>query len=98
MYRRIAFALAALAASAAAAQGGPSDPSSPQAKAAPLEYRSAFEGYRRFTDEQPAAWRESNESVKGDAGAHSAHGEKAPTDAKPASKPPAGHGGHGDHK
>lgn len=98
MHRRIIFALAALAAGAAAAQGARPDPSSPQGKAAPLEYRSAFEGYRPLKDETPASWREANEAVKSEGGGHAGHGQKPAADAKPAAKPPPAPGGHGDHK
>ena len=88
MHREIAFALAALAAGTAAAQDARPHPSSPQAKAAPVEYRSAFERYRAFVDEKPAGWRESNEAVKADTPASAK---------KPASRAPAPHGGHGGH-
>lgn len=64
MHRLTLFALAALAASAAAAQQAPApDPADPRASAPPLEYRSAFSGYRRLGEEKVAPWRESNEAV-----------------------------------
>jgi hypothetical protein len=44
-------------------------PLDPHAKVPPLEYRSAFEGYRRFAEQELADWRRSNEEV-GAAGAH----------------------------
>jgi hypothetical protein len=81
MYRRICIALAALAASNAVAQEARRpDPADPKAKVPPVEYRSAFAGYRPFAEPQIAPWRESNEAVK----------------KKPAAKPPAGdpHRGH----
>lgn len=95
MHRAIAVALAALAAGAAAAQGARPDPSSPQAEAAPLQYRSAFEGYRSFTDDKPAAWREANEAVK-NPDSHAGHAEKPAAEPTPAPKPAPGHhdGGH----
>lgn len=40
-------------------------PAVPTGKAAPLEYRSAFEGYRAFSDDKPVPWRDANEEVKG---------------------------------
>ena len=97
MYKRIAFALAALAAGAAVAQGARPDPASPRATAAPLEYRSAFEGYRPFAEEKPAPWRESNDAVKEGAGSHAGHGGHN-EDSAPPPQPPTEHGGHGDHK
>ena len=64
MHRLTFIALAALAAGAAAAQQPPAaDPADPRASAPPLEYRSAFAGYRRLGEEKVAPWRESNESV-----------------------------------
>ena len=81
MYRRICIALAALAAGNAVAQEARRpDPADPKAKVPPVEYRSAFAGYRPYAEPQVAPWRESNESVK----------------KKPAAKPPAGdeHRGH----
>ena len=98
MYRRIAFALAALAAAgAAAAQSGRPDPSSPQGMATPLEYRSAFEGYRPFTEDKPAAWRDANEAVKSQGG-HAGHGEKPAAEGKPAPRPAPHSKGHEGHK
>jgi hypothetical protein len=58
--RWLAF-LTAVAASAAMAQ-----PVSPPA-AAPMPapaYRSAFEGYRPFTEDKPIAWRDANDTVR----------------------------------
>ena len=46
MYKQVLFALAAATAGSAAAQARP-DPADAKAKAPPLEYRSAFEGYQR---------------------------------------------------
>lgn len=80
MYRRICIALAALAAGVVTAQERRPDPAEAKAKVPPVEYRSAFEGYRPYAEEKVAPWRESNEAVK----------------PKPAAKPPAkdAHGGH----
>lgn len=79
MHRPVFIALAALAAGVAVAQEARRpDPAEAKAKVPPPEYRSAFEGYRPYTDEKVAPWRESNDAVK----------------PKPAAKPPAaGHGG-----
>ena len=96
MHTRIMFVLAATAAGTALAQAPRPDPSSPRGKAPPLEYRSAFDGYQAFKDEPQAPWRESNEAVKDEGGAHAGHGQAA-ADEKPAPKPPSP-GDHGDHK
>jgi hypothetical protein len=79
----------------AAAQGdGRPDPRDPRAKAPPVEYRSAFEGYRPFADAELRDWRRSNEEV-GAAGGHAGH-QPAPGPGKPAAKPQPGQ--HGEHK
>ena len=98
MHRRTILALAALAAGAAAAQGGRPDPASPQSEAQPVGYRSAFEGYRAFAEEEVAPWRESNEVVKGGADGHAGHGDKPPAGEKPPAKAPAPHRADGEHK
>ena len=57
-------ALSAIVASNALAQATPSHP--PQAPAEPpaLPYRSAFEGYQRFQqDEKPVPWKDANATV-----------------------------------
>ncbi len=89
-------ALALLFAGAAVAQGdGRPDPRDPRAKAPPVEFRSAFEGYRRHADPDARDWRKSNEEV-GAAGGHAGHrpaqGEGAQASKPPPDKP------HGDHK
>ncbi len=48
-------------------------PLDPKAKAPPVEFRSAFEGYRPFADQDLADWRRANEEV-GAAGGHAGHG------------------------
>ena len=48
------------------------DPLDPQAKAAAVAYRSAFEGYRVFKDEELRDWRGANDEV-GAAGGHGGH-------------------------
>lgn len=90
---------ALLLAGVAAAQGdGRPDPRDPRAKAPPVEYRSAFEGYRPYAEPELSDWRKSNEEV-GAAGGHAGHrpgqGEGAQT-SKPQPGTPAnqGHGGH----
>jgi hypothetical protein len=96
MHRRILIALAAMAAGGAGAQDGVrADPTAPQAKVPPVEYRSAFEGYRPFAEEKVAPWRQSNEEVK-ESGGHAGDASKPPARQKPAAKRPADarHGGH----
>ena len=50
----------------------PAGPGHPQAEAPPVEYRSAFEGYRNFAEQEPLDWRKANEDV-GTAGGHRGH-------------------------
>ena len=84
MHKRFLIALAAMAAGAAAAQSsGRPDPTDQKAKVPPLEYRSAFEGYRPFAEEKPAPWRDANEAVKGNVG-HAGHSPKPPAKPRPA--------------
>jgi hypothetical protein len=57
------------------AQGdGRPDPMDPRAKVPPVEFRSAFEGYRRYADAESDLrdWRRSNEEV-GAAGGQGGH-------------------------
>ena len=63
MRKSICFALA-LVAGAAVAQEKRPDPKDPKAKAPPVEYRSAFEGYRRHAEPELAPWRAVNEEVE----------------------------------
>lgn len=68
--RIIFFAVPALLlAGVAAAQDGRRKPLDPKAKVPAFEYRSAFEGYRRFAEPELADWRRSNDEV-GAAGGH----------------------------
>ena len=48
------------------------NPTDPQAKVPAVQYRSAFEGYRLFADQEMRDWREANEEV-GSAGGHAGH-------------------------
>jgi hypothetical protein len=87
-----------LAGAAAAQQDGRLDPKDPRAKAPPVEYRSALEGYRPYEEPQPRDWRQSNEAV-GSAGGHAgqrpSQGEAAQTSRpKPGAPAPRGHGDH----
>lgn len=64
---------ALLFAGAAAAQGAVrTSPLDPHAKVPPVEFRSAFEGYRPFVEQEQRDWREANEEV-GAAGGHAGH-------------------------
>ena len=71
----IIFAVPALllAGSAVAQDGGRTNPLDPQAKVPQVEFRSAFEGYRPFADDERREWRRANEEV-GAAGDHKGHG------------------------
>ena len=72
---------ALLFAGMAIAQGdGRSDPRDSKAKVPPLEFRSAFAGYRSYADQELRDWRKSNEEVR------------KPQSDKPESS--GGHGGH----
>ena len=97
----------------AAQNSGPASPADVQAKVPPVQYRSAFEGYRPFADQELSDWRKANDEV-GAAGGHAGHrpGQGAgqqtskPQPGKPESSGgPAekggtgsGHQGHGGHK
>ena len=69
MYKSVCLALAVATAGAAAAQEKRPDPKDPKAKAPPVEYRSAFEGYRPHAEPEIAPWRALNEEV-GRVGGH----------------------------
>jgi hypothetical protein len=84
------------AGAAAAQQDGRLDPRDPRAKAPPVEYRSALEGYRPYAEPEPRDWRKSNEEVGSHAGQRPGQGEGAHT-SKPQPSTPAPQG-HGDHK
>ena len=92
---------ALLLAGVAIAQGdGRSDPRHPQAKVPPVEFRSAFEGYRAYADQDLRDWRKSNEEV----GAAGGHGGQRPgqgpgsESSKPQPGKPESSGRHGGHK
>jgi hypothetical protein len=88
MKKCLLFLLSAIAAGAGCAQtSAGSDRVAPVADASALEYRSAFDGYRAFTEDKVMPWREANETVK-DAGDHASHGVKP--EAKPTAKPQSG--------
>ena len=58
----------------------------PRAKVPPVEFRSAFEGYRPFVDPDMRNWRRSNDEV-GNAGGHSGHGAGQQTSKPQPGKP-----------
>lgn len=73
MHRAICIALAALTAGGVAAQEARRpDSADPGMKAGPAVYRSAFDGYRSFADEELRDWRSANKEV-GAAGGHLGH-------------------------
>jgi hypothetical protein len=76
------------------------NPLDPKVKAPPVEFRSAFEGYRPFADSDLRDWRKSNEEV-GAAGGHAGHkpGQAAGRHtSKPQPGKPETSGEHGGHK
>jgi hypothetical protein len=72
--RTIVFAMPVLllAGTAVAQSDGRPDPMDPRAKVPPVEFRSAFEGYRPYAEPELRDWRNSNEEV-GAAGGHAGH-------------------------
>jgi hypothetical protein len=52
-----------LAGAASAQSASRTNPANPQASVPPVEYRSAFEGYRPFAEEDLRDWRKSNDEV-----------------------------------
>ena len=85
--RIIFVAPALLCAGLAVAQSGDRpDARDPRAKAPPVEYRSAFEGYRPYAEAEARDWRKSNEEVG------------RPASAKPQPAKPAAPGHEGHHK
>jgi hypothetical protein len=102
--RTVLFAVPAclLAGVAAAQSAGRPDPLDSPAKAPPVEYRSAFEGYRPFADTELRDWRKANQEV-GEAGGHAGHkpgqgaGERT-SKPQPGSQDASGHQKHGAHK
>ena len=98
MSKGVLFVPALVVAGVVAAQNAERpNPNDPKAKVPPIEYRSAFEGYRPFTDQEAADWRRANEEV-GAAGGHAGH-RPGQGPGRPTSKPQPGqadkeHGGH----
>lgn len=97
--RKLAFVVLALfVAGAAVAQDGRPNPLDPRAKVPPVEFRSAFDGYRRFADDDLADWRKANQEVAaagGHGGQGSGHGAGQRTSKPQPGKPEAsGHEAH----
>ena len=97
----LASVLCATAAMAVSAQSSPAAPAAPAAPAVELTYRSAFDGYQRFTDEKVGSWRDANDTVGRIGGwreyAKEGREPAAPraagaTPAAPAADPHSGHG------
>ena len=64
MKKLLLYGLAAsVAGCAAAPEPARPNPSDPKAAAPATTYRSAFEGYTAFRDQEPADWRQLNEEV-----------------------------------
>ncbi len=87
---------ACLIAATALAQEDRRSPLDPKARVPPAEYRSAFAGYRPFTEQELADWRRSNEEA-GAAGGHAGllRGQRAGEQtSKPAPGTPESSGGY----
>ena len=89
--------LAMLIAGTAAAQShGRTKPADAGSKVPPVQYRSAFDGYQPFAEQELRNWRRSNEEV-GAAGGHAGHkpGQgpgKATSKPQPGAPAPSGDG------
>lgn len=82
---RVSFAAAAAAiAQLAVGQTAAPDinPADPRATTVPAHYQSAFSGYRPYRDAELADWREVNDRVRTDQGAHVGHGSQGGSDAR----------------
>jgi hypothetical protein len=80
-----------LAGVAAAQDAARPDPRDPRSKVPPVEYRSAFDGYRPFVEPELRDWRRANEEV----GAARGHGGR---NSEPQPAKPEGPGHHKGHK
>lgn len=98
MKRAVLFALSALAGGAVTAQqADDARPPDTRAEAPGVSYRSAFEDYRPFRDQELAPWREVNDEVAR-VGGHLGilKSVQKPQDGKPA--PAGGHSHQGMHR
>ena len=87
-----------LAGAAVAQSDGRANPIDPQAKVPPVEFRSAFEGYRPFVDQETLDWRKANEEVGAAAQTSKPQPGEPESSGGPAEKGQGGHHGHGVHK
>lgn len=89
-----AVALAAIAAAAGAQTAAPAaaDPQAPHGTA-DSGYRSSFDGYQRFTQEQVGSWKDANDNV-GRIGGWREYAKEVRSPAGTPAKPQAGHGQH----
>lgn len=94
---RAAFAVAltaiALPSGAQTAAAAAADPQAASGTADP-GYRSPFEGYQRFTQEQVGSWKAANDNV-GRIGGWREYAKEARPPAAPVGAPPKPHAGHG---
>jgi hypothetical protein len=90
-----AVALTTIAAAAGAQTAAPAAAADPQAASGTADpgYRSPFEAYQRFTQEQVGSWKAANDNV-GRIGGWREYAKEARPSAAPAPKPHAGHGPH----
>lgn len=101
--RILLFAAASIVAAAAVAQDDRRpNPLDAKAKAPAVQYRSAFEGYQPFSEQELRDWRKSNAEV-GAAGGHAGHkpgqGAGAQTSKpEPGKAETSGQHRHGAHK
>lgn len=89
-----------LAGCAASRNEGRADVTDSRAKVPAVEFRTAFEGYRPFAEEEQQDWRKANEEVGaagGHAGLRPGQGPGQQT-SKPQPGKPEASGGHGGHK
>ena len=99
--------LIALGAAASASAQQPGAPAAAASAARDLSYRSALEGYQRFSDQKPGSWRDANDNVgriggwrayaKEAQGAGAPQPAAAPPDGAAPASAPASHSGHGKH-
>lgn len=82
-------ALAALYTTAVPAQPARPAPLDSAAKSPPVQYRSAFENYQPFKEQEIANWRAANDEVREAAG-HKGHAPGQGTGENAPPKPPAG--------
>lgn len=63
MIHRFSLRLAAVVAASAAAASNAQTPPASAAPAPTVNYRSAFEGYQPFNDQQVGSWKDANDNV-----------------------------------